>query len=84
MPLKLIHDGISRVTREAAQEILEACDSGHAQGLAFVLVLKGKRYVVNVAGSAAENPTETRGMLCALDDELQRMVQGLADNTQTL
>ena len=82
--MKLVHDVISRNTQIAAQEILRCIDDGSALGLGFVLVLKGGRYMVNTAGWAAENPTEMRGMLCALDDELRNMVQGRAAWDETI
>lgn len=82
--MHLVHDEVSRDVREAVKQITIAVEEGHVLGIAFVLVLKRKRFMVNTAGAAAENPTETRGMLCALDDELQRMVQGRADSATTI
>ena len=82
--MHLIHDHISRDTVEAAEQILAGVKAGSVVGIAFVLVLKRRKFMVNCAGVAAENPSETRGMVCALDDELQRMVQGRADSNTTL
>lgn len=81
--MHLIHDTISRDTEQCVTQIMEATKAGQVLGIAFVLVLKRKRFMVNTAGAAADNPTDTRGMLCALDDELQRMVQGRADAETT-
>lgn len=82
--MHLVHEHISRDTLEAAEQILESVKEGLVTGIAFVLVLKRRRFMVDCAGTAADNPTDTRGMLCALDDELQRMVQGEADQATTL
>ena len=82
--MQLVHDTISRDTEQAVTQILEGVQAGHVTGIAFVLTMKRRRYMVNAAGVAAENPTETRGMLLALDDELQRMVQGRADSNTTI
>lgn len=82
--MHLVHDHISRDTQEAVRQIAASVEAGHVIGIAFVLVMKRRRFMVNTAGAAADNPTETRGMLCALDDELQRMVQGRADAATTI
>ena len=42
-----------------------------------------RRYIVNSAGSCRSDPTMTRGMVLALDDELKGMVHGRSfDETQ--
>lgn len=82
--MHLVHDQISRDTHEAVRQILAGVESGLVVGIAFVLVMKRRRFMVNCAGVAAENPSDTRGMVCALDDELQRMVQGGADSSTTI
>lgn len=82
--MHLVHDNISRDTQQAVKQIMEAVEAGHVVGIAFVLVMKRKRFMVNCAGVAAQNPSDTRGMICALDDELQRMVQGEAESNTTL
>lgn len=82
--MQLVHDHISRDTKEAVSQIAEGVAAGHVIGIAFVLVLKRKRFMVNTAGVASQDPTHTRGMLCALDDELKRMVQGPASESTTI
>lgn len=78
------NDQISRDTLQAAEQIIDGISTGVVVGIAFVLVLKGGKYIVNCAGAAARNPSATRGMVCALDDELMRMVQGVADANTTI
>lgn len=82
--MHLVHDQISRDTEEAVKQIMEGVRAGFVIGIAFVLVMKRRRFMVNCAGAAAENPSDTRGMVCALDDELQRMVQQRADSNTTI
>lgn len=83
MAVQLLHDSISRDLGEAATVIKRLADSGDAIGLFFGIRFRGGRYVVNVAGRCATDPTFTRGMLGALDDELRRMIQGDADAATT-
>lgn len=74
MPYKLVHDFISRDVETALQTLLEYARRGELTGLAFGATFKRMRYITNVAGVCANNPTFTRGMLGALDDELAAMV----------
>lgn len=69
---------------EAVDQISQGVKDGNVVGIAFVLVMRRRRFMVNCAGVAAQNPSDTRGMVCALDDELMRMVQGRADAATTL
>lgn len=82
--MHLVHDHISRDTQQAVEQIMDGVKQGLVVGIAFVLVMRRKRFMVNCAGVAADNPSDTRGMVCALDDELQRMVQGRADSATTI
>jgi hypothetical protein len=84
MTIQLIHDTISRDTAEAAAVIKGLVDSGEVTGMFFGLRFRGGRYMVNVAGRCAADPTYARGMLGALEDELSRMIQGKADSDTTL
>lgn len=84
MSVQLIHDTVSRDAVEAARAISELVGSGQAIGLFFGLRFKGGQYIVNVAGRCASDPTYTRGMLGALDDELSRIIQGKADSDTTI
>jgi hypothetical protein len=75
----LIPDAISRDVVQALVELLEAAQEGQITGLAFAAVLKGRRYVVDCAGTCYSDPTLTRGVLAALDDELQHLVHARLD-----
>jgi len=83
MNLRLVRDAISHDTVECLTELLEMARLGDLTGLAFCATLKGKRYLVNTAGYAYQNPTFTRGMLCALDDELSIKINSRADASRT-
>ena len=75
MTYQLVSDNISRDTVEAARQILQGAESGEVIGMTFGLMLKRRRYIVNVAGECLRDPTFSRGMLGAMDDELRSIVQ---------
>lgn len=80
----LARDTISTELASAIDQISEAVRQGHVVGAIFGLHLKGRRYMVNVAGTLARDPTLGRGINAALDDELARLVQGSTDSDTTL
>jgi len=68
---------------EAAETIGELARTGKLRGLAFICLFKRGRYIVNVAGDCHADPTLTRGMLGALDDQLKKMIHTSSfDDTQ--
>lgn len=75
-PHTLVRDHVSRDTVEALEQMLAKASSGQIIGIAFVAMLKRRRYLVNVAGEAFRDPTYARGAVCALDDELKGLVNG--------
>ena len=75
-PYTLIPDAVSHETIEALQQLLEQAKQGELVGLAFVALMKRRRYIVNTAGECRNDPTLTRGMVMALDDELHVMIHG--------
>lgn len=84
MPHQLVRDTISRDMEQLGPQIAEGIASGQITGIVFGLAVKGRRYVVNVAGTFARDPTLARGVVCAIDDELSRMVQGRTDSDTTI
>lgn len=85
MSIKLVRDHISRDLEEAAQLLAEGIRTGQLNGLVFAASLKGtRRYFVDVAGVLARDPTLCRGIVAAIDDELQRLVQAQAMENTTL
>lgn len=76
-PFSLVPDNISTDTRQALSQLIEMEERGDLIGIAFVGMLRQRRYFVNTAGEAHRNPTFTRGCVGALDDELgKRMRSG--------
>jgi glycerol uptake facilitator-like aquaporin len=75
-PFRLIPDAISTDTVECLELLLSEAKRGEVIGLAFGAMLRRRAYVVNTAGEAHRNPTFTRGMVAALDDQLSRRVHG--------
>lgn len=69
-PFRLATDHVSDDTIAALKELLAHAKAGQIIGLAFVAMYKGRRYITNTAGEAKRNPTFTRGMVAALDDQL--------------
>jgi len=84
MPYQLIHAGISDDTVAACKELLEAAEAGHVTGLGVVVVLKRRRFTVDVLGEAARDPVFTRGALQSLDDCLRELVRRRADTASTM
>jgi hypothetical protein len=76
MPYKLVHDFISRDTIECLAVLFEGAKGGDVTGIAFGAMLRKNRYITNVAGLCFHNPTFSRGMIRALDDELAGIVHG--------
>lgn len=74
-PFSLIPDTISTDTVECLDELLRMARSGEVIGVAYVAMLKRRKYIANAAGEAHRNPTFTRGMIQVLDDELGRRVR---------
>ena len=72
----LIPDAISAETVTALEQLTERARAGDILGIGFVALLKRRRYVVNTAGECRHDPTLTRGMVLALDDELRSLVHG--------
>lgn len=84
MSYTLVKDHISHDTVEALEQMLANAQRGHITGIAFVVMLKRRRYLVNVAGEAISEPTIARGALCALDDELRDLVRGKSDGNTVM
>lgn len=75
-PFTLVPDIASKDTVECLEQLLAAARKGQVIGLAYAAMLKRREYVVNTAGEAYRNPTFTRGMLAALDDQMGEKVKG--------
>ena len=74
-PYRLVPDALSHDTVEAIEELLAQARSGQIIGIAFVAMYKRRHYIANSAGEAYRNPTFTRGMVGALDDQLAQLMR---------
>lgn len=75
-PFLLVPDTLSENTIQCLEVLLEHARSGEVTGIAFAAMLKRQKFIVNSAGEARRNPTFSRGMVAALDDELSARIRG--------
>lgn len=75
-PFALAADTLSRDTITCLEELLEMAKRGEAIGLAYAVMLRQRKYMVDTAGEAHRNPTFARGMIGALNDQLGKMARG--------
>lgn len=73
-PFDLVPDNVSHDTVRCLETLLDRARTGEVIGIAFAVMLKRRAYIVNSAGEAHRNPTFSRGMIAALDDELSSRV----------
>ncbi len=81
---QLVQDAVSKEVVTCLEELLHAANAGLITGIAFGCICKGRKFLVDCAGTAYADPTLTRGILAALDDELQIMVHSRADRGTTI
>lgn len=70
-PFRLVPDTLSDDTVECLRQLLAEAERGNVMGLAFVALVRDRRFIRNVAGECARNPLYTRGLVAALDDHLR-------------
>lgn len=75
-PFVLVPDSVSHDTVECLKTLLEHAKSGEIIGVAYTAMLRRRGYIANTAGEAHRNPTFTRGMVAALDDQLAGRIRG--------
>ena len=75
MPYQLVHDSLSKDTVMALRQLLDYAERGELTGIAFAATFKRYRYITNVAGLLAKNPTFCRGAIRALDDDLALIIR---------
>jgi len=80
VPYRLIPDAVSRDTVQALQQLLEGAQNGDVIGIAFAAAIRGRRYIVDMAGALHREPTLARGMVRALDDCLSDLVHSRDPN----
>lgn len=70
-PFRLVPDDLSTDTVACLEQLLIMARENQLHGLAFVALVKGRRFIRNSAGECARNPLYTRGLVAALDDHLK-------------
>jgi hypothetical protein len=75
-PFYLVPDTVPNDTVACLEMLLDHARNGEVIGIAFAAMLKRRSYIVNTAGEAHRNPTFTRGMVAALDDQLSGRIRG--------
>jgi hypothetical protein len=75
-PFILIPDHVSHDTLLALKQLTDGVRKGEVIGLAFAAALKRRAYIVNTTGECWRNPTWSRGIIAALDDQLSLRVRG--------
>jgi hypothetical protein len=83
MPLILVPTLIQPQLKAAAHDILEGVEAGEITGLGVVVVLKERRFFVDVIGSVARDPHAARGYVAALDDCLREIAHRKRDTSTT-
>lgn len=76
MPLELVPEPVPRETIEALETILERARAGKYVGFVIGLQRPRRKFTVYCVGASCDNPTWSRGMCLAIDDELQQLVYG--------
>lgn len=73
MPEERSHDTVA-----CLEHLLEKARKGEIIGIAYAAMCRRRSFMFDTAGEAHRNPTYTRGMLAALDDDIGiRMREGV-------
>lgn len=74
-PYHLVRDYISHDAADAFLQLAHGAANGDVVGGAVVVFMRGRRYAVNVYGTARRNATLARGAVAVLDDMLSDMIR---------
>jgi hypothetical protein len=69
-PFRYVGAEPSADTIAVLTDLLAAAKAGELIGVAFAAMYRKREYVVGYTGECARNPTFTRGMVAALNDDL--------------
>jgi hypothetical protein len=72
---RLVREPASADTIEALDILARLARNGEVVGIAYAVMLKGRRVLVNTTGEAHRSPIFARGMVALLDDSLADIVQ---------
>lgn len=79
MAYQLVQEHISDDTIEALEAMLASAKKGQIVGIAFALMLRRQRYMVDCAGDACSNPFLARAGVAVLDDHISNMIHHRRD-----
>lgn len=71
-PFILVPDTVSHDSRECLLQL--HTKSADVMGIAYAVMFRGRKFIVNTAGELHRNPVFARGLVAILDDELSQMV----------
>lgn len=74
-PFRLVPDNLSEDTLECLRQMQALAETGEILGLAFVAMVKGRRFIRNGTGECLRNPVFCRGLVASLDDFLRDRVR---------
>lgn len=81
---QLLHIDPSKDTIACATRLAEGALGGDVVGAVIGFIYRRRRYSISVCGEAHRDPTFARGIVRAIDDELQAMVHDRANQDTTL
>lgn len=84
MPLQLVHSPAPPDLTRFAEDLVEAVGSGEITGLGVIVMLKGRRFFVDVFGQMTRYPHESRGLVASLDDCLRELGRLRKDTDTTI
>lgn len=84
MAYQLIQETISPDTIEALTQLLASAKRGDVVGIAFAILLRRRRFLVDCAGEACDNPVLARGAVTVLSDHLSDLIRGRTDRNTTI
>lgn len=71
---RLVPDSLPQDTIGTLERLLAQARRGMVLGMAFGVMYKGRKYIVNATGEVRRSPTFARGMVAELSDELHRLI----------
>lgn len=83
MPLQLVPTPAPPDLHKFVQDLAEGVQAGDVTGLGVVVMMKGRRFFVDVFGQMARFPFESRGMVAELDDCLRDLGRRRKDTDTT-
>ncbi len=81
--LQLVPRYVDIDTVSALEGLLERARNGDVIGLAWMELMPRHSYSVHAVGECIRNLTLTRGGVCAIDDELRKLIEERAEAADT-